>query len=303
MGATHSLVDSPPFAKAFDAAQLGVTARFLNPLYQLLGPMSSLLASESSLATSVAAIDRHAATIIAQKRAEPPPPADAKYLDLVSRYLQVDPTLETSSLRDAVTNFLLAGRDTTAVCLSWSLFELARHPLVHQRLAEEVARVVGPRESAPGYEQLMKQMPYMRAFISEVLRLHPSVPWDPKEATQSVALPSGVVCPQGTTVSWVAYLTGRDAGVWPDPMRFEPMRWVDAEQYNGGKEITQYMFPAFQPGKRSCLGKQLAYAEISFVLCKLCQHGFKFRIPPQIQPTYAVSITLVGSNMLFEISS
>ncbi|MDP2434265.1 MAG: cytochrome P450 [archaeon] len=295
MGEVNSLLQPKPFAKAFDAAQIGVTERFINPLYQMLGPFTFLIPSERSLKEALLVVNQHAGALIADRKQQP------GGTDLVSRYLQVDPTLETSWLRDAVTNFLLAGRDTTAVCLSWSVYELARHPSVHESLREEVLRIVGP-SATPSYEHVIQEMPYMKAFISEVLRLHPSVPWDPKEAVADVTLPGGQRVPAGTVVSWVAYMTGRDPGVWPQPDTFQPMRWIDPVQYNGGVAITTYAFPAFQPGKRSCLGKQLAYAEISFVLSLLCQKGYRFSIPPHIHPTYIVSITLMTTNLLVQVT-
>ena len=76
-------------------------------------------------------------------------------------------------LKDETLNILLAGRDTTACTLTFSVFALAEHPAVLKRLRKEVLDVVGPARR-PTYEDI-REMKYMRAFINEVLRLYPPV--------------------------------------------------------------------------------------------------------------------------------
>ena len=70
-------------------------------------------------------------------------------------------------------NILLAGRDTTACTLTFSVYTLAEHPAVLARLRQEVLEVVGLKRR-PSYEDI-REMKYMRAFINEVLRLYPPV--------------------------------------------------------------------------------------------------------------------------------
>ena len=76
-------------------------------------------------------------------------------------------------IKDETLNILLAGRDTTACTLTFSVFALAEHPAVLERLRKEVLDVVGPTHR-PTYEHI-REMKYMRAFINEVLRLYPPV--------------------------------------------------------------------------------------------------------------------------------
>ncbi len=76
-------------------------------------------------------------------------------------------------IKDETLNILLAGRDTTACTLTFSVYALAEHPSVLARLRKEVLDVVGPTRR-PTYEDI-REMKYMRAFINEVLRLYPPV--------------------------------------------------------------------------------------------------------------------------------
>ena len=79
-------------------------------------------------------------------------------------------------IRDQIVAVLLAGRDTTAGALSFLFQELSRHPIIFANLRKEILEVVGAN-GRPTYEQL-KEMPYLKNAINEVLRLYPSVPFN-----------------------------------------------------------------------------------------------------------------------------
>lgn len=76
-------------------------------------------------------------------------------------------------LKDETLNILIAGRDTTAATLTFSVYKLAQHPDVLQRLREEILAKVGPSRR-PTYDDI-RDMKYLRAVINETLRLYPSV--------------------------------------------------------------------------------------------------------------------------------
>merc|ERR1712113_989138 len=96
--------------------------------------------------------------------------------------------LSDTYLRDLVLNFLIAGRDTTAQALSWTIFCLAQHPDVASKARQEIIDVCGIR--GPEYEDL-NRLPYVHAVLSEALRLYPSVPTDSKVAASDDTLPDG----------------------------------------------------------------------------------------------------------------
>jgi cytochrome P450 len=78
-------------------------------------------------------------------------------------------------LHDQLMAVLLAGRDTTACTLSWTIYELARHPEAVAKLRAEILSVVGP-DRAPTYDDL-KSMKYLQNVMNETLRLYPVVPF------------------------------------------------------------------------------------------------------------------------------
>lgn len=79
-------------------------------------------------------------------------------------------------IRDQIMAVLLAGRDTTASTLSWTLYELANYPEIWAKLRKMVLDAVGPTRN-PTYDDI-KDMTYLTHAINETLRLYPAVPYN-----------------------------------------------------------------------------------------------------------------------------
>lgn len=92
-------------------------------------------------------------------------------------------------LRDIRVKFILAGRDTSSVALSWFFWLLDRNPTVEEKILREICQIVKNREEDDEKGDLVfrpeevKKMDYLHAALSESLRLYPSVPVDHKEVT------------------------------------------------------------------------------------------------------------------------
>ena len=71
-------------------------------------------------------------------------------------------------------SFVIAGRDTSAVAMSWVFWELTQHADVCERVVEEIDRVL--QGESPTYDDVTNKMPYMQAVIKETMRLHPPIP-------------------------------------------------------------------------------------------------------------------------------
>lgn len=162
-------------------------------------------------------------------------------------------------LRDLVLNFLIAGRDTTAQALSWTLFCLSTHSEVEEKAREEVLRVCGVH--GPSYEDL-NQLPYIQAVLNEALRLYPSVPIDGKQAQQDDLWPDGTFIPKHTMVWYNIYSMGRSTTIWGDDAElFRPDRWLEMSEIPDN-----YHYPVFNGGPRECLGRRLAMVEMKTCL-------------------------------------
>ena len=171
-------------------------------------------------------------------------------------------------MRDTITNFIIAGRDTTASTLSWSMLILSKYPIFYNKIKKEIKDIIGDEEITP---QKIKKMYYLRGFITEVLRLYPPVPQDTKICvTNNIKLPSNYIINKGDIIVYNPLLMGHCDFIWDNPENIIPERHFN-------NEPSQYKFPVFNAGYRLCLGKEMAYLEISIFLIKLIQN-FSFEL-------------------------
>lgn len=191
-------------------------------------------------------------------------------------YELVKQTRDPKVLQDQLLNIMVAGRDTTAGLLSFTFFELSRHPEVYERLKQEVLVQFGegsPEDIANISFESLKKCEYLKWVLNEVLRMYPSVPMNFREATKDTVLPTGggpdgtapVFVAKGTTVAYSVYLTQRDPQFYgKDANEFRPERW--AENHKLG-----WAYLPFNGGPRICLGQQFALTEASYVVVRLIQ--------------------------------
>jgi cytochrome P450 family 135 len=162
--------------------------------------------------------------------------------------------MSDTELRDQLMTLLLAGHETTATALAWTFDLLLRHQAVLSRL----------RDSLEGGEE-----DYLRATISESLRLRPVVPLAGRRLAKELTA-DGLSLPPGTDVTPAIWLTHTRADIYPEPLAFKPERFLD------GSPDTYAWIP-FGGGVRRCLGASFAEFEMRIVLrevlarCELCK--------------------------------
>jgi cytochrome P450 len=149
--------------------------------------------------------------------------------DVLSRLIEstareTDPRVGQMRLRDELVTLLLAGHETTASTLSWSVHLLDRHPQMWQRVHDEAVATFGGR--APVYEDLHR-LPYTTAVVQEAMRLYPPVWLLPRMTTEEDVV-GGFRVPAGADVLISPYTLHRDPRFWPRPERFEPERFLGA---------------------------------------------------------------------------
>ena len=149
-----------------------------------------------------------------------------------------------AELRDQLVTLLLAGHETTATALGWTFDLLLRHPEALERLQAEIAE--GQSDE------------YLRATITEALRLRPVVPIAGRRLAEELEI-DGYTLPAGADVSPAIYLSHTRPDVYPDPHAFKPERFLD-----GGPDT--YAWVPFGGGVRRCLGASFAEFEMRIVL-------------------------------------
>ncbi|KAK7678846.1 hypothetical protein QCA50_018148 [Cerrena zonata] len=191
-------------------------------------------------------------------------------------YELVKQTRDPKILQDQALNILLAGRDTTAGLLSFTLLELSRNKRIFEKLKKEIYENFGSGEDSRLEEisfETLKKCEYLKFVINEALRLYPSVPVNFRVATRDTTLPRGggadgtkpVYIPKGTTVAYSVYTTHRLKEYYgEDALEFKPERWADIKRIG-------WAYVPFNGGPRICLGQQFALTEASYVITRLIQ--------------------------------
>lgn len=167
--------------------------------------------------------------------------------------------LSDAELRDEVVSLLFAGADTTKNLLLWTLYLVARHPEVADRLCVEIdTTVTGDRVT---YENTL-ELTYLRAVIDESLRMYPPA-WQEFRNTIDDDEIGGYRIPKGTQIFFTPFTVHRHPDFWPDPETFDPDRHLP------GTTIDRSALIPFGIGPRTCIGNhfaligaQLAIAEI-----------------------------------------
>lgn len=102
--------------------------------------------------------------------------------DVLSRFLELRKT-DPKYLKDIILSFIIAGKDTTALTLSWFLYMLCKHPPIQEKIAQEVKETTKARDAstlddlaASITEESLDKMQYLHAALTETLRLYPPVP-------------------------------------------------------------------------------------------------------------------------------
>eukprot|EP01061_Rhynchopus_euleeides_P030514 TRINITY_DN50677_c0_g1_i1.p1 TRINITY_DN50677_c0_g1~~TRINITY_DN50677_c0_g1_i1.p1 ORF type:complete len:552 (+),score=227.19 TRINITY_DN50677_c0_g1_i1:62-1717(+) len=213
--------------------------------------------------------------------------------DLLALFMKLNQgdsdALTDAQLEDMVASFIIAGRDTTAVTLTWLFYELG---LEHNRhivraIQEEVDTVVG--SNVPLHDDLA-DLPHLQGAVWEALRLHPPVAHVNVIAKKDDTLPDGVVVPRGTRVTISNYAMGRSRERYGDDvMEFKPDRWIPFKQPN------QFEFPVFKAGRRICLGKDMALFEVRTVAAMILQRFTPEVVDPDAV-TYGLKLTVSARN-------
>ncbi|CAF9923181.1 MAG: hypothetical protein ALECFALPRED_002318 [Alectoria fallacina] len=254
------------FAENFDIAQGGLAKRFrLAPWHSLYRP--------SQFRRSCSIVHQFMDEYISERGVE-----DGKVNGQELSESFIDQLAQESGnhemLRDQLLNILLAGRDTTACCLSWTLRLLVRHNSVMESLRQEVRSVVGYVEH-PTREQIRK-MPYLAMVIKESLRVYPPVPLNNRTANKTTMLPRGggpdgtapILVRKGEVVVFSQYVNARRKNIFgPDADEFRPERW---EKQGNSNPYGWAYFP-FNGGPRACLGQDFALMEVSYTIVRLLQ--------------------------------
>jgi len=144
---------------------------------------------------------------------------------------------------------MFEGHDTTSAAVVWTLYFIAKHPDVQQKLYDELVSVVG--ESGDITNDNAPKLKYLEMVNKEALRIKPSVPVIMRTLTEDLQL-DDITIPAGCAAAIRIWEMHRDPQYWDQPEKFDPDRWLP----DRSKNYHPYQYIPFSAGPRNCIGTQ-----------------------------------------------
>jgi len=239
--------------------------------------------SHIRLRQALATIDGVVDSVIARRRE----PGAQIGNDLLSTLLQsrdeTGSAMADAQLRDEVRTLFLAGHETTALALTYSLYLLAQNPACQEELHAELSAVVGDRP--PAYEDLPR-LEYARKVVAEALRLYPPADVLGREAVVDCCI-GGVGVKKGVSLFMSTWVMHRDPRYFHEPEAFDPGRWTEDFE----RSLPRFAYFPFGGGPRFCIGQSFATTEAVLTLSAICRR-FSFSPDPTFRLELWPSITL-----------
>ena len=187
----------------------------------------------------------------------------------------------TTEMVDQVAIFFLAGHETSASALAWTLYLLALYPDWQERAAEEARHV------APHFGTLSR-LRVTRDIFREALRLYPPVPMMVRETTQAERFRDRDIR-QGAQIVLSPWHLHRHELLWENPDGFDPGRWQTAN----GRDCAREAYIPFSAGPRVCTGAGFAMAE-GVLLLALLLRSYCFAVVEGRAPVPVAHLTVRG---------
>ena len=189
-------------------------------------------------------------------------------------------TFTTEEMVDQVAIFFLAGHETSASALAWTLYLMALYPDWQDRLAQEAQALTGPDFKLVGKLRLSKDV------FREALRLYPPVPMMVREAACPETFRERAV-PKGAQIVLSPWHLHRHERLWDNPDGFDPTRWGT----ENGKQCQREAYIPFSAGPRVCTGAGFAMVEGPLILSMLLR-SYRFEVVEGRVPVPVAHLTV-----------
>ena len=196
---------------------------------------------------------------------------------IASRDEEAGDAMTGPQVRDEIMTMFMAGHETVALGLTWSLYLLSKHPTIRRQLQEEVSAVLAGRD--PSFADL-PHLQLTRMVIDEAMRLYPPG-WAIDRQSLGPDVLGGYTIPARATVAIPMYAVHRLPRYWSNPEGFDP--WRFSPERTAGRP--QYAYFPFGGGPRRCIGMRFALVQMQLLLAAIVQHFDVDLVPgPAIPP-------------------
>jgi cytochrome P450 len=212
--------------------------------------------------------------------------------DLLARLLQSCDTetgrsMPDELLVDNIVAFLMAGYDTTAFSLTWTLYLISQSAEWEARMLREIEQVVG---TGPVTSAHVERLKTVQQVLNESLRLFPTAPVIVRDIIEDIEF-DGVRVPAGTIGIIPIYAIHRHRSYWHDPDRFDPDRFSPDSRW----KPTRFQFMPFGAGPRICIGAGFAMLEATIMLATFVRAA-RFEVGPGFDPQPSARMFLLPKN-------
>ncbi len=187
--------------------------------------------------------------------------------------------MTVDELRDNLLTFIVAGHETTALTLAWSLYLCAFDPKIQAAARAEAQSALGDRAATTAD---IANLPLIRRIVDEALRLYPPAAFLARTAQKPDTL-CGREVRKGDTIILPIYALHRHHALWSDPDRFDPDRFLTPP--------TRFAYLPFGDGPRICIGASFALQEAVIILATLLAR-FKYTLIEGKSPKPVMILTL-----------
>jgi len=186
-------------------------------------------------------------------------------IDLLMEHHLKNPSFTLRDVADEILTFLLAGYETVASSIMWTILMLGLHQDIQDQVYAEMSNL---QNEGITYDEAA-QLEYLECVIKESMRLYPPVPLYGRKTGREFTCGKYII-PKDTVILLSPYILHRNPDIYPDPDRFDPERFRET---NLGKR--PWSFIPFAEGLRYCIGKNFAMLQVKTVLVHILQ---KFKV-------------------------
>lgn len=238
--------------------------------------------NDREMHSAIALLDARVQRMIDERRVASAPSEDLLTHLLRARDEDDGAGMSDKQVRDEILTLFVAGHETTANGLAWSIYLLARHPEAYARARAAVDALGGRAPTLADVDQL----DYLTRVFKEALRMYPPVYLYARISVDDTEI-GGYAVPNRSLVLISPYAVQHRPDLWPDPYRFDPDRFTaEAEQAR-----PRDAWIPFSDGPRVCIGMHFALLEAPLVLATLLQRAdFELATGDEIMPDHSATM-------------
>ncbi|CAH1101929.1 unnamed protein product [Psylliodes chrysocephalus] len=275
-------LDSP-----YRKGELQAIERFIRP-WLIFEPIYSWTSSANYEKKQKSSLESYTKQILYDRKKELKNSTKTCFLDMFIEISENNDQFTEEDIINETITFMLAGQDSVAGTMAFTLFYLAKEPEIQDKLIKEMSDYdVNSHISM----KEINQMKYMEQVIKESLRLIPVIPLISRVITEDITLDKTVI-PAGTNLFVSPFVTHRLEEFYPDPLKFDPDRFEESRV----AKMHPYSYLPFSLGPRNCIGYKFSIIELKILLFYFLKK-YVISLPPgkeEVQISYRATIRASG---------